>query len=70
MCDCSSVKSTSFADIQTGIPQCKELQSVLADLPPLQSMFSTAGCLCQEMLLSSSLRLMSHSHQHDSYLTS
>ena len=33
------------ADIQTAIPQCKELQPVLADLPLLQSMFSTAGYL-------------------------
>ena len=33
------------ADIQTAIPQCKELQPVLADLPLLQSMCSTAGYL-------------------------
>ncbi len=34
-----------FTDTQTAIPQCKQLQPVLADLLLLQSMFRTAGYL-------------------------
>lgn len=68
----SNCHSTSSIDVQAANSQCKELQLVLANLPPLQSMFSAAGYFLQEMLLSPSLMLalMSKSHQHDRYLTS